>query len=143
MSIIKKNDAPTISRWLDDFWGGTGNFFDTEWLKKDWMPAVNIHQTDSTYEIELASPGLTKDDFNISLENNVLTISAENKNEDEEKKKNYTRREFKYTSFSRSFTVPENVSQEDIKAEYSDGVLRLKLAKKDTQPTQKKAIEIS
>ena len=84
-----------------------------------------------------------KKDFNISAENGVLTISSEIKEEKEEKEKDYTRREFSYSSFSRSFVLPENANEDDIKANYADGILKLEVAKKViNQPKVKKAIEV-
>jgi HSP20 family protein len=107
------------------------------------MPAVNVNESDSKFEIEVAAPGLTKKDFNITVDNGVLTISSEREEEKEDKKKDYTRREFSYSAFSRSFTMPENVNQEDIKASYEDGILRLHVAKKDLEKIKsRKAIEV-
>jgi len=106
------------------------------------MPAVNVKETDKAYEVELSAPGYNKSDFNISVENNMLTVSAETKQEKEQKEDNYTRREFGYTSFSRSFNLPTNTNEEDIHAKYQDGILRLTIAKKSLTTTPKKPIEI-
>ena len=124
------------------------DFFDDPILKKrfdteNWMPAVNIADNKDSYEIEVAAPGIKKEAFNVVVEHGILTISGKGKKEEEEKEKNYTRKEFYSTSFSRSFTLPENVSEDDIKAEYHDGVLKLKLVKKMTKASPKKLIEIS
>ncbi|MEI5579364.1 Hsp20/alpha crystallin family protein, partial [Streptomyces brasiliscabiei] len=86
-------------------------------------PAVNVSETDKNYEIEVAAPGMKKDDFKVKVENGAIHISAERKEEKEEKQKNYTRQEYSYNSFSRSFTLPEDVKEDDIKAQYEDGVL--------------------
>jgi len=107
------------------------------------MPAVNVKETEKAFELEVAAPGLSKKDFKVTAEGGVLTVSSESKQEKEEKEKDYTRKEFNYSSFSRSFTLPENVNEEDIKAIYEDGVLRLSIAKKViSQPKMKKAIEV-
>jgi HSP20 family protein len=104
---------------------------------------VNVKEQDKTFEIELAAPGLSKKDFKVTAENGILTISSEKREEEERKEKDYTRKEFSYSSFSRSFMLPENASQEDIKASYEDGVLKLQVAKKVIgQPKVQKAIEV-
>ena len=94
------------------------------------MPSVNIKETDKAYELEMAAPGYNKKDFNISIENNMLTVSAEMKEEHEKKDEHYTRREFGYQSFTRSFNLPANTNEEDINARYEDGILRLSVNKK-------------
>lgn len=131
MTLIKKSTWPTLfnERWLSDFFDND-RFFDAEWVKKtQFVPPVNVKELDKMFEIELAAPGLTKKDFNISIENGILTISAEKKMEREEKKERYTRNEFNYTSFARSFTLPENVDPESVDAKYEDGVLRIAVQK--------------
>ena len=109
------------------------------------LPAVNVKENDNEFCIEVAAPGLTKKDFNIHFHNNVLTISSEKKNEKEEKKENYTRREFSYQSFQRSFTVAENtVDREEIAAKYADGILTITLPKREeVKPKPLREIKIS
>jgi HSP20 family protein len=106
---------------------------------------MNIKENDEHFEIDVAAPGFTKKDFEISVENGVLRISAENKEEIEEKKDEYTRREFNYNSFSRSFTLPENVNEDEkIEATYKRGILKLVLLKlHEDEITHKRVIEIS
>lgn len=104
------------------------------------VPAVNISETEKNYHIELAVPGLKKDDFKINLERNTLSISAETKAENENKK--YNRREYSYTSFVRSFTLPEEADSERIEADYVDGVLRINVAKKEEATIPPKQISI-
>lgn len=94
-------------------------------------PAVNIAEGPEGYTIEVAAPGLSKNDFKVNLENNVLTISSSKENKKEEKNGNYTRQEFSYASFSRSFTLPESVENEKIAASYKDGILYVSIPKKD------------
>ena len=107
------------------------------------MPAVNVHETEKSYEVELAAPGLSKKDFKITAEEGILTVSSEKKEEKEQKEKDYTRKEFEYSSFSRSFTLPQNINEEDIKATYEEGILKLTIAKHlASQPKLKKAIEV-
>jgi HSP20 family protein len=127
--------------WLSDFFDND-RFFDSNWLRTT-VPAVNVKEQDKAFEIELAAPGLSKKDFKVTAENGILTISSEKRDEEERKEKDYTRKEFSYSSFSRSFMLPENASQEDIKASYEDGVLKLQVAKKVIgQPKVQKAIEV-
>ena len=106
---------------------------------------MNISENESGFQLDLAVPGMKKDDFKIELDNNILTISAEVKNEKEETNENgYSRREFSTSSFSRSFTLPENkVSENSIKANYENGVLSVSLPKKEeAKPKAAKMIEI-
>ncbi|MDX2246436.1 MAG: Hsp20/alpha crystallin family protein [Bacteroidia bacterium] len=130
MTLVKRNRFFPTTLW-DDF------------LKNDWLdttpgfnsplPAVNIKETPENFLLELAAPGMSKDDFKVNLENNVLTISSskENKHEETNEDGAYTRREFSYSSFSRSFRLPEMVNSEKIEAKYTDGVLYLTLPKRE------------
>jgi len=128
--------------WLSDFFDNN-RFFDSDWLKNQTLPAVNVKETDKNFELELAAPGLSKKDFKVTADDGVLTISSENKEEQEKKEKDYTRREFSYSSFSRSFVLPENANADDVKASYEDGVLRLQISKKMVAQTKAaKAIEV-
>ena len=95
------------------------------------MPEANIIEEDKDYMIELAAPGLEKKDFNIEMQDGMLTISAEKEEGKKEEHKNFKRREFSYNSFTRSFTLPENCHSEKIEAKYENGVLRLMLPKKE------------
>ena len=144
MNLIKRSDWPSLVNgpWLSAFFDND-RFFDSDWLKKQSLPAVNVKETDKNFEIEVAAPGLSKKDFKITVDNGVLTISSEKKEEKEQKEKDYTRKEFSYSSFSRSFTLPENVNEDDVKANYENGLLKLDVAKKViTQTKDKKAIEV-
>jgi HSP20 family protein len=96
------------------------------------LPAVNVKETDDDYIIEVAAPGMNKKDFKVNLQNNVLTISSEKKEEKDESEDNYTRREFCYQSFQRSFTVPgSDVDSDKINATYNNGILSIKLPKRE------------
>lgn len=93
-------------------------------------PSVNVKETETAYELEIAAPGLSKDDFKINVEGQTLTISSEKEIKEEEKEKTYTRREFSYTSFKRSFNLPERTVETDkITATYTNGVLHLYIPK--------------
>jgi HSP20 family protein len=104
------------------------------------LPAVNIEEKEESFHLELAAPGKTKNDFNIELDNDLLTISAETKveNKTEDKERNFTRKEFSYDSFKRSFTLPEAVDTSKIRASYTNGVLILDLPKREEAKTQPK-----
>ncbi|HPR32092.1 MAG TPA: Hsp20/alpha crystallin family protein [Prolixibacteraceae bacterium] len=124
--------------WLD--WN-TNNYSDTDTT----IPAVNVREEDDKYAIEVAAPGMKKDDFRLKLENDVLTICSERKDDKEEKKGNYSRREFSYQSFQRSFTLPEGHIQGDkIAAKYNDGILHIELPKREeVKPQPAREIKIS
>ena len=95
------------------------------------LPMVNIRETADAYFVEVAVPGLKKSDFHIDLDNQILSISTETEEENEQKEENYTRREFGYSSFKRTFTLPETVDDGKIKAEYNEGILSIHLPKKE------------
>ena len=104
----------------------TNDFF----LENKWVPAMNVKETDDMFEIEIAAPGFNKKDFDVSIDNGILKIRAENNDEMEKKEEGYTRKEFNYNSFYRSFTLPENVNEEEmIDATYKRGILKLVLNK--------------
>ena len=107
-------------------------------------PSVNVKETDKDFRIELAAPGMKKDDFNIELQNNVLTISTEKKEQKEEKLEGkFLRREFSYRAFQRSFALPENCEKDSIKANYTDGILNINLNKKYVEAiTTSKKIQV-
>lgn len=140
MSIIRRNRL-TFPSMIDDFFG-------PDWLggmasMNDTLPAVNIKENEKDYELELAIPGKKKDDFNVEVDNNILTVSMETHQEDQQDEENYTRKEFSYTSFRRSFTLPETVDEDKINANYEDGILRFTLPKKEEAlPKPKRMIEI-
>ena len=108
-------------------------------------PAINVKDTKSSYEIEMAAPGLNKNDFKITIEDGVLTISAEKEEKSEDKKEGYLHKEFSYNSFTRSMILPESVDEDkEVKAEYHDGVLKLMLHKKPEVKAKKtKTVKIS
>jgi HSP20 family protein len=126
-TIVKSNWMPTI---FDDFFGS------------DWMndrlnygltsvrPAVNLIETEKEYRIELATPGLSKKDIKIDLHKNVLSISSAKEESKEENEDKYMRREFSYSSFNRSFTLPETVDSNKISADHSNGILQVHIPKK-------------
>lgn len=120
----------------------TGALADSVQKRHPW---VNIIESDDDFKIEMAAPGLTKKDFKIDLENEVLTISTEKKSEEKEIDKiNYTRREFDFTNFKRSFSLSETIDSQSIKAKYANGVLIVTLLKKEeAKPQPPRSIKIS
>lgn len=122
----------------DDF------FNEPLWMSKMEEPALNIKETDEKFEIELAAPGYSKKDFNVTVNEGVLHITAEKEMEKKEEEENYTRREFSYNSFEKSLMLPDTVKSEDVKAKYEDGILKFHLAKKEEAKKLKpKVVEIS
>ncbi len=116
--------------WSDGFNGGSIN-----------VPAVNVKDEKEAFTLELAAPGKKKEDFKIDVDHNVLTISSENREESSDEQDNYTRKEFSYQAFSRSFGLPDAVIADKIKANYNDGVLTVKLPKTtEARETFKKEI---
>ncbi len=106
------------------------------------VPAVNITETEDAYNIELAAPGLQKSDFKINVDKNIVSISVDRKEESEVKQKLYSKKEYSYTSFTRSFTLPDTVDYNNIEATYIDGVLDVKIGKKEDAIVAKRLIEV-
>jgi len=146
MTLPKRTEG-YVPSFIDRFFNnelmdwGTSNFSRTNTS----LPAVNVKETDDDYFIEVAAPGMTKKDFSINFQNNVLTISSEKQDEKEESDDSYTRKEFSYQSFQRSFTVPGNdVDSDKISASYNDGILNIKLPKREeVKPKPAREIKIS
>jgi HSP20 family protein len=126
---------------MEDFWNNESLFDKALFNGDSRVPAVNIKENEKNFEIEVAAPGFEKQDFQLNLEDNVLTISAESSRQNQEEKESFTRKEFSYTSFSRSFSLPETVKDEEIKAHYENGLLHLTLTKAE-RVNQKKVIPI-
>jgi HSP20 family protein len=110
--------------WNEWFEGGlTGRMMN--------IPAVNITEHKNEYLVSLAVPGMKKDDFKIDIDGNMMTISSEKEESKEEKEKKFTRKEYNYSSFSRTFTLPEEINKEKIEAKYDDGVLKIALPRRE------------
>lgn len=134
-----RQNMPALSSWFDDFW----NRDFSDWDNRNFsptsttLPSVNVKETADSYEVEVAAPGMDKKDFHITLDGNLLTITSEKQSSDEEKNASYTRREFSYQSFQRSFELPKDVVDEErIQAKYQNGVLHLTIPK--TENAKKK-----
>jgi len=131
MTLIRRanNNYPVFQNWFEDFFAPVQSYANTR--TKGFVPAVNIAEDENKYAIEFAVPGLTKSDFSINLDNDILTVKSEKENSNEESNSNYTRKEFSYSSFQRSFTMPDAADGENIKAEYKDGILSIEIPKKE------------
>ncbi|MEO1259166.1 MAG: Hsp20/alpha crystallin family protein [Bacteroidota bacterium] len=149
MSLIKFFPTTVSNKPVNVFDSFFNDFFRDEFpvsfrngaLQKS--PAVNIVETDDNYRIEVAAPGLTKGDFEVKVDNDLLTIAAKKETKEENTGEKYTRREFSYFEFTRNFHLPETVNANSIAASYDNGVLNITLAKKEeAKPVPAKTIEI-
>ncbi len=132
LELKNKKRRPFSDLLFTDFFD-TDNFFrDGLWSKPIDEPSLNIVETDDEFEVELAAPGLSKNDFEVTIDDGYLNISTEKSESKEEKDKNYTRKEFSYNSFKRSLLLPESVEQDEVKATYKNGILKFNLAKKES-----------
>lgn len=134
MTLVKYN--PNKRSYFPEFTNLFDDFFKDELQSNrlaGTMPSVNVKETEDTFFLELAAPGMSKNDFKVEADHNQLTISSEKEVNNEEKDENgkYTMREFNYQSFRRSFTLPESANAEKIAASYKDGVLNISIPKKE------------
>jgi HSP20 family protein len=111
-----------------------------DWDKSNDLPAINVKEEPDAFYIEVAAPGMKKEDFNVQIENGVMVVSATSKDSTEEKEDQYVRKEFNYMNFKRSFWLPESVNPEKIEAKYDKGLLNLRLAKSETHTGSKAKI---
>ncbi len=130
--------------WLPSIFN---DFFDNDWMVKanSTAPAINVIESEKEYKVELAAPGMTKNDFHVQLaDDNTLTISMEKKNENKDENKKYLRREFSYSKFEQSMIIPDDVEKEKINASVNDGVLTIDLPKKmnEEKAQASKVIEV-
>lgn len=145
MSLIKFNNRfPWNTSALTNFLTADDFFNDDFFTKDSLMPAMNVIEHDDDFEIELAAPGFSKDNFEVTLDSDGLHICAEKSKEEEEKEEGYLRKEFSYNSFKRTLRLPDSVNLEkDVKAAYKKGILKLNLLKKEeAKVLPKKVIEV-
>ena len=137
-NLVKFENSRFMPSFFDD------NFFNNFFEGYDRLPATNVTENEDNYKIELSVPGFDKDKFNVEVKNNMLTISAsvEDKHEEKDKDDRIIRREFKSSSFSRSFTLPENIDSEHISGEHQNGILVLTIPKADKAIEEVKRIDI-
>ena len=119
----------TYPSFMDEFFGR--DYYPVHYERNGFksLPAVNITESDNGYTIEVAAPGLNKKDFKIDLDKNTLTIASVKEDKQEENNERYTRREFRYSNFSRTFTLPETVDSDKISAVHKDGILHVDIPK--------------
>ncbi|MDB5024457.1 MAG: 18 kDa heat shock protein [Mucilaginibacter sp.] len=144
MTLVKfKNDSnsalmPGVSDIFESIFNDS--FFNDRMVTR--VPAVNISESAENYHIELAAPGLKKQDFKITIDDNILNISVEQRSEQNDNGRKYNKREYSYNSFVRSFTLPEVADQGRIDAAYQDGILKIDVAKKEEAKTVSRQIEL-
>lgn len=145
MTLVKFNNKHrAFDPWVDNLFH---TVFNESPVLRHTTPSVNIFELDNRFTVEMAAPGFKKDDFKINLDKKILTISVEEKektkNETESnEEKRYTKREFAYYTFTRSFTLPEEADENKISAEYVDGILKVDIYKKEEVKNQTKMIEV-
>jgi len=146
MTLVKfspeKKNSTLLPGFNDIFESVLGDTFFSD-RRTASVPAVNISESAETYQIELAAPGLKKEDFKVSVERDILSISSQRSEENSPEGKTYNRREYSYAAFTRSFTLPESADADKIQASYTDGVLKLILPKKEEAKAVSRQIEIS
>lgn len=139
-SLAKSNRNRAMDPWKD-FFGM--DFFNSGFPgSRNTMPAVNLSEDESNYCVDLVAPGFKKEDFKVSINDDILTINAESKEEKKEDGKEYSRREYTSSSFTRSFKLPENTNDEQISANYKDGILKVNIPKSEKEKKASKQIDI-
>lgn len=135
----KKNVAvPSFNNVFDSIFNDT--FFSDRMMTR--VPAANISESNDRFHVELAAPGLKKEDFKLKLERDTLSISVEQMNQQEQEERSYAKREFSYSSFVRAFTLPESADADGIEAKYVDGVLCIDIPKREEAKMQSRQIDI-
>ncbi|HZY35296.1 MAG TPA: Hsp20/alpha crystallin family protein [Mucilaginibacter sp.] len=145
MTLVKFNPEKKSNALMPGFNDIFENFFNDSFLSDRMVarvPAANISETPDHFHIELAAPGLKKEDFKLQLDRNVLSISVEQQTENTESKKYYNKREYSYNSFVRSFTLPESADDAKIEAEYLNGVLTVNIAKREEAKSASRQISV-
>jgi HSP20 family protein len=144
MTLVKFNNktANSLMPGFNDVFDSIFNdtFFNDRMMSR--VPAVNISESESHYHVELAAPGLKKEDFKLNLERNSLSISVAQTAEQQDSQKNYSKREFSYGSFVRAFTLPDSADHSQIEATYVDGILCIDIAKREEAKAVRREIEI-
>lgn len=144
MTLVKfrRDNGNALMPGVNDIFESIFNetFFNDRMITR--VPAVNISETENNYHIELAAPGLKKEDFKLNLERNNLSISVEQTTDQQDNQKNYNKKEYSYTSFVRSFTLPDSADDSSIAASYNDGILRIDIAKREEAKAVRRQIEI-
>jgi HSP20 family protein len=145
MTLVKFNPAKNNSSLMTGFNDVFDSIFNDTFFNDrltSRVPAANISETEDHYHVELAAPGLRKEDFKLNLDRNVLNVSVEQRTENNGNQKNYSKREYSYSSWVRSFTLPESANADSIEAAYTDGVLKIDIAKRENAKIVRRQIEI-
>ena len=141
-NLMRRNTGRSADPWRDFFdmspWGGS------LMQRGSSLPAVNISEDKDNYLVDVVAPGFRKEDFRLKVDDDILTISAESKHEEQEggNGREYSRREYSYSSFTRSFRLPDNAQDDNIRAGYRDGVLEITIPKAGDQVKASKEINI-
>ena len=145
MTLVKLNPEKKNNVLLPGFNDIFESFFNDSFISDRMVtrvPAANISETSDHFHVELAAPGLKKEDFKLNLDKNMLSISVKQRSENNDDQKNYSKREYSYSSFVRSFTLPETADDNSIEAEYTDGILKINIAKKEEAKSVRRQIEV-
>lgn len=145
MTLVKLNPEKKNNVLLPGFNDIFESFFNDSFISDRMVtrvPAANTSETPDHFHVELAAPGLKKEDFKLNLDKNMLSISVEQRSENNDDQKNYSKREYSYSSFVRSFTLPETADDNSIEAEYTDGILKINIAKKEEAKSVRRQIEV-
>jgi len=137
--LLTKTNNSLASNWTRDFFEDFNRFPNLTTLS---VPATNIKESDDAYTITVAAPGISKDAFSVDVVDGIISISGENRKSTEDQEDNYTRREYSFTNFKRSFTLPNNVVEDQIKAKYENGELILTIPKGEVELKNQKSIKI-
>jgi len=146
LPTILRRQSNSVPIFVNEFFNDSflPKFIDADWNRKNTsIPAVNVEETEKAYTIEVAAPGLDRKELKVTVNEGVLTISSEKKLENQEKNEKYVRREFEFTSFSRSFTLPEQTDLDKIEASHKNGVLQISIPKAEAKVIPSKEIKIS
>lgn len=136
MSIVKSKENTAIPSLFSDFFGG--DFFNDDFFNRPvtkWIPAVNVKENGVSFIVEMSAPGYNKEDFKVELQDDVLSIEAKKEEEKSDENERYTRKEFRTTSFARSFRLPKSVKSDGIDAKYENGILKLVVPKREEAKT--------
>lgn len=147
MGTLLKRNGNMWPKMVQDFFGAENPF---DWDEKFWfpekgveVPSANVIENEKEFKLELSAPGFDKQDFKVEVSNGVLCISAEKEKKSEEEKENYRKKEFSYSSITRSFALPESANEERIDAKYDNGILHVNIPKKSVESSpSKKAISV-
>ena len=146
MSLIKWNEPTKLMgkrNWVENFFAETDDFLrNFNWDMNNDLPAINVKEEKDAFIIDVAAPGMKREDFKVEVDRGVLIISATTEEKKEEKTETFKRQEFSYRNFKRSFWLPENIMADQVAAHYENGILQLKLPKMANVPEKVKTIKV-